>query len=133
MKNILEQKRIPFDEITHFMEDITYADDQGHPAQKEYDRLAEKLLGSFEHVIRRARQEAREPALEEPDVKAVRCEEACDAGAAATLERPRRSDAGAATRSPRASGSRVDVLDTADTYPGWERDLRSEHSVILHP
>ena len=67
-------------------------------------------------------------------MEAVCCEEACNAGAAATQERPRRSDAGAATRSPEhLPGSRVDVLDTADAYPGWERDLRSEHSVILNP
>ena len=66
-------------------------------------------------------------------MKAVRCEEACDAGVAATLERPRRSDAGAATRSPRASESRVDVLDTEGTYDGWEQDFRSQHSVILKP
>ena len=57
----------------------------------------------------------------------------CAARRPATQERPRRSDAGAETRSPRASGSRVDVLDTADAYPGWEQDLRSEHSVILNP
>ena len=114
------------------MEDIKYADGQGHPARVDHQRLAGKLLVSFRHIIRRARREAGEPALEESDVEAVRCEEACDAGAAATQERPRRSDAGAATRSPRASGSPVDVLDTADTYPGWERDLRSQHSVILN-
>ena len=67
-------------------------------------------------------------------MKAVRCEEACDAGAAATQERPRRSDAGAATRSPEhLPGSRVDVLDTADAYLGWEQDLCSEYSVILNP
>ena len=59
--------------------------------------------------------------------------EACDAGAAATQERRRRSDAGAATGRPRGSGSRADVLDTEDTFDGWEQDLRSQHSVILKP
>ena len=115
------------------MEDINYADGQGHPARADQQRLAAKLLESFQQIIRRARQEAGVPALEESDVEAVGCEEACDAGAAATLERPPRSGAGAATRSPRASGSRVDVLDAADAYPGWERDLRSQHSVISKP
>ena len=116
------------------MEDINYADGAGHPAEVDQERLADKLLGSFQHIIHRARREAGELALEESDVEAVRCEEACDAGADATQERPRRSDAGAATRSPEhLPGSRVDVLDTKDAYPGWERDLRSEHSVILNP
>ena len=183
----------------------------------------------------RARQEAGWHALEEFDVEAVSCEEACDAGADATQERPRRSDAGPAKAQPRGSsrgpaqraqttrckrgcgrpsaegydtccrtciqtdgqqhgpqcerrweelareaktithqeritqgwicencdfsnflerptcrecetarpaitrspehlpGSRVDVLDAADAYPGWERDLRSQHSVISKP
>ena len=107
---------IRFEEITDFMEEIDYADGQGHPARADQQRLAGKLLGSFQQIIRRAQQEAGVPALEESDVEAVGCEEACDAGAAATQERPRRSDAGAATRSL-----------------GWEQDLRSEHSVILIP
>ena len=116
MKKPLVQNCIRFEEITDFMEDINYADGQGHPAEVDQERLADKLLGSFQHIIHRARREAGELALEESDVEAVRCEEACDAGAAATQERPRRSDAGAATRSL-----------------GWEQDLRSEHSVILIP
>ena len=134
IKKVLQQNRIRFEDITDFMEDIKYADGQGHPARESHHRLAGKLLGSFQHIIRRARREAGEATASESDVEAVRCEEACDAGAAATQERPRRSDAGAATRSPEhLPGSRVDVLDTADAYPGWERDLRSEHSVILNP
>ena len=104
MKKLLVQNCIRFEEITDFMEDINYADGAGHPAEVDQERLADKLLGSFQHIIHRARREAGELALEESDVEAVRCEEACDAGAAATQERPRRSDAGAATRSPRASG-----------------------------
>ena len=40
----------------------------------------------------------------------------------------------AITRSPEhLPGSRVDVLDAADAYDGWEQDLRSQHSVILKP
>ena len=134
MKKLLVQNCIRFEEITDFMEDINYADGAGHPAEVDQERLADKLLGSFQHIIHRARREAGELALEESDVEAVRCEEVCDAGAAATQERPRRSDAGAATRSPEhLPGSRVDVLDAADAYPGWERDLRSQHSVISKP
>ena len=132
MKKLLVQNCIRFEEITDFMEDINYADGAGHPAEVDQERLADKLLGSFQHIIHRARREAGELALEESDVEAVRCEEACDAGAAATQERPRRSDAGAATRSPRASGSRVDVLVAANTYPGWEQDLLNEHGIIFN-
>ena len=91
MKKLLDHHSIRFEQITDFMENITYADGAGHPARADQERLAGKLLGSFQHIIRRARREAGEPALEESDVEAVRCEEACDAGAAATQERPRRS------------------------------------------
>ena len=53
------------------------------------------------------------------------------------LERPtcRKCDTArpAITRSPEhLPGSRVDVLDATDAYPGWEQDLRSEHSIILN-
>ena len=130
IKKHLEQKRIRFAQITDFMENIKYADCHGHPAQEDHDRLAEKLLKSFQDIIRRPRRGGLRS--RRPDVEAVRCEEACDAGAAATQQRPRRSDAGAATRSPRASGSRVDVLVAANAYPGWEQDLLNEHSVILN-
>ena len=80
-------------------------------------------METFQNVIRRVQRKARELALED----------AGDAGAVAKQEQPRRNDAGAATRSPRASGSRVDVLDAADAYLGWEQDLCSEYSVILNP
>ena len=93
MKKLLVQNCIRFEEITDFMEDTNYADGAGHPAEVDQERLADKLLGSFQHIIHRARREAGELALEESDVEAVRCEEACDAGAAATQDRRRRSDA----------------------------------------
>ena len=70
------------------MEDIKYADGQGHPARVDQQRLAGKLLVSFRQIIRRARREAGEPALEESDVEAVGCEEA--ARRPATQERLRR-------------------------------------------
>ena len=92
------------------MDEVKYADDAGHVATEDYEKLATKLMESFQNI----------------------CEEAWDARAAATQQRPRRSDAGSATRSPRASGSRVDVLVAANTYPGWEQDLLNEHGIIFN-
>ena len=104
VKKLLEQKGIRFAQITDFMEEIKYCDRAGHVAPEEYDRFAEKLLKSFQDII---------------DVEAVRCEEACDAGAAATQQRPRRSSSSSGSSSGSSNGS--------------SSAAGSERSIILNP
>ena len=110
VKKLLQEKGARFTQITDLMDEVQYADDAGHVATEDYEKLARKLMESFQNI----------------------CEEAWDARAAATQQRPRRSDAGSETRSRRASGSRVDVLVAANTYRGWEQDLFNEHGIIFN-
>lgn len=87
------------------MRDLKYVDEAGHPARQEHQKLAQKLLDTFQDVTQQR--------------PCARPSSGCTPGAAA--------------EAVVQSGSRADVLDTEDAYDGWEQDLRSQHSVILKP
>ena len=86
------------------MKDLKYVDSVGHPAPQEHQKLAQKLLDTYQDVTQQR--------------PCARPSSSCTPGAAA-------ESAEAVVQSE----SRADVLDTEDAYDGWEQDLRSQHSV----
>ena len=120
VKELLQLKGLRFAEITDFMEDLKYGDSMGHPAPQGHQKLAQKLLETFQDLdVTQQRPCAR------PSSSRARRE--------APASEAVRSAPGAAAEAVVQSGSRADVLDTEGPYDGWEQDLRSQHSVISKP
>ena len=97
------------------MEDLKYGDSMGHPAPQEHQKLAQKLLETFQDVTQQrpcARPSSSRARREAPASEAVR------------------SAPGAAAEAVVQSGSRADVLDTKGPCDGWEQDLQTQHGVI---